>query len=117
DTMRMAPPGALFLLGADEQGRDILSRLVWGGRISLLVGTAPTVIAALVGLLIGLPAAYAGGMLDLVAMRVMDILFAFPMVLLAVAVAGVLGPEHAGDRKSTRLNSSHVKISYAVFCL
>ncbi|HTD47360.1 MAG TPA: ABC transporter permease [bacterium] len=92
DTMRMAPPGTLFLLGADEQGRDILSRLVWGGRISLLVGTAPTVIAALVGLLIGLPAAYAGGMLDLVAMRVMDILFAFPMVLLAVAVAGVLGP-------------------------
>src|SRR5207302_1587826 len=64
----------------------------FGRDRAAVAGTAPTVIAALVGLLIGLPAAYAGGMLDLVAMRVMDILFAFPMVLLAVAVAGVLGP-------------------------
>jgi peptide/nickel transport system permease protein len=93
DTMRMAPPGTPgFPLGADEQGRSILSRLAWGGRISLLVGTVPTAIASLLGLLIGLPSAYTGGLFDLVVMRIMDILFAFPMVLLAVAVAGILGP-------------------------
>ena len=93
DTLRMAPPGAPgFLLGADEQGRNILSRLVWGGRISLVVGTLPTAIAAFLGLLIGLPSAYIGGTLDMVVMRIMEILFAFPIVLLAVAVAGILGP-------------------------
>lgn len=93
DTMRMAPPGSPgFILGADEQGRDILSRLIWGGRISLLVGTLPTAIAAFLGVLIGLPSAYIGGALDMIVMRIMDILFAFPIVLLAVAVAGILGP-------------------------
>ena len=93
DTMRMAPPGTPgFVLGADEEGRNILSRLVWGGRISLLVGTVPTAMAALLGLLIGLPSAYTGGVFEIIVMRVMDILFAFPMVLLAVAVAGILGP-------------------------
>jgi len=93
DTLRMAPPGTPgFVLGADEQGRNILSRLVWGGRISLLIGTVPTAMASVLGLLIGLPSAYVGGMFELVVMRIMDILFAFPMVLLAVAVAGILGP-------------------------
>lgn len=93
DTLRMAPPGTPgFLWGADEQGRNILSRLIWGGRISLVVGTLPTAIAAFLGLLIGLPSAYIGGLLDMVVMRIMEILFAFPIVLLAVAVAGILGP-------------------------
>jgi peptide/nickel transport system permease protein len=93
DTLRMAPPGTPgFLWGADEQGRNILSRLIWGGRISLVVGTLPTAIAAFLGLLIGLPSAYIGGALDMIVMRIMEILFAFPIVLLAVAVAGILGP-------------------------
>ncbi len=93
ETMRLAPPGTPgFLLGTDEQGRDILSRLIWGGRISLLVAIVPTVTAALFALVLGLSAGYWGGIIDQVIMRVLDILFAFPMVLLAIAIAGVLGP-------------------------
>lgn len=93
ETMRVAPPGTPgFLLGTDEQGRDILSRLIWGGRISLLVAIVPTVTAALLALVLGLSAGYWGGIIDQVIMRVLDILFAFPMVLLAIAIAGVLGP-------------------------
>jgi len=90
---RLSPPGTPgHLLGTDEQGRDILSRLIWGGRISLLVGIVPTVAAGLVALLLGLVAGYREGLLDHLIMRVLDVFFAFPLVLLAIAIVGVIGP-------------------------
>ena len=90
---RLSPPGTPgYLLGTDEQGRDILSRLIWGGRISLLVGVVPTVAAGLVALFLGLVAGHREGMLDHLIMRVLDVFFAFPLVLLAIAIVGVIGP-------------------------
>jgi len=90
---RLAPIGTPgHVLGTDEQGRDILSRLIWGGRASLLVGMLPTVSAGLVALGLGLLAGYAGGALDHVIMRALDVFFAFPLVLLAIAIVGVIGP-------------------------
>lgn len=93
NAMRYAPllsPG--HLLGTDQQGRDMLARLLWGGRISLLVGVAPTLIATAIGLALGMLAGYARGVTDQIIMRSLDVLFAFPMVLLAIAVAGTLRP-------------------------
>ena len=91
--MRYAPPGTGgHWLGMDEQGRDMLARLLWGGRVSLLVGIVPVVLASAAGLLLGLVSGYAGRMTDQVIMRTLDVLFAFPMVLLAIAIAGVLTP-------------------------
>ena len=93
DQLRFAPPfTAGHILGTDEQGRDMLSRLLWGGRVSLLVGLVPVVLASAAGLLLGLIAGYAGGIVDTLIMRTLDVLFAFPMVLLAIAIAGVLTP-------------------------
>ncbi|MEP9354652.1 ABC transporter permease [Xanthobacter sp. KR7-65] len=89
---RLLPVGAPgHLLGTDELGRDILSRLIYGARLSLVMGMAPVVIATLVGGLLGVVAGYAGGFKNMVIMRVIDIFYAFPSVLLAVAIAGVLG--------------------------
>src|SRR5882724_10653372 len=82
--MRNAPPGSAgFLLGADSNGRDILTRLLWGGRISLLIGILPTLSAMLISLLFGISAGYLGGLVDQAIMRTLDVLFAFPLVLLA----------------------------------
>lgn len=93
NTMRNAPPGGEgFLLGADSNGRDILTRLIYGGRISLLVGFAPTFLAMAISLVLGLAAGYFGGWVDQTIMRTLDVFFAFPLVLLAIAIAGVLTP-------------------------
>ena len=89
--VRFASPGAGHLLGADEAGRDILSRLIWGGRVSLFTGVAPTLAAAVISLVLGLIAGYFGGVIDQITMRTLDIFFAFPIVLLAILFAGVLG--------------------------
>jgi peptide/nickel transport system permease protein len=90
---RLAPIGTPgHLLGTDEQGRDILSRLIWGGRASLLVGIAPTVAAGATALVLGLLAGYLGGATDHLIMRALDVFFAFPLVLLAIAIVGVIGP-------------------------
>ncbi len=78
-------------LGTDEQGRDILSRLLYGGRTSLLMGILPVMVATVVGGLFGVVAGYAGGRLGMIIMRGMDVFFAFPSVLLAVAISGSLG--------------------------
>jgi ABC-type dipeptide/oligopeptide/nickel transport system permease subunit len=93
ETLRLAPPGVQgFLLGTDEQGRDILSRLIWGGRVSLLVGILPTFVAGAIALALGTIAGYYGGILDHLIMRALDVFFAFPMVLLAIAIVGIIGP-------------------------
>ena len=80
------------LLGTDGEGRDILSRLIWGGRTSLLTGVSPVAIGLLVGGLLGMVAGYYGGIIKTFVMRAMDILLAFPAVLLAIAIAMTLGP-------------------------
>jgi ABC-type dipeptide/oligopeptide/nickel transport system permease subunit len=91
--LRLAPPGAPgHLLGTDQQGRDMIARLLWGGRVSLLVGVVPTLCASAIGLALGMLAGYMRGLIDQIVMRVLDVLFAFPMVLLAIAIAGVLTP-------------------------
>lgn len=93
NSLRNAPPGTPgFLLGADSDGRDVLSRLIWGGRISLTVGVVPSVLAMLISLLLGTVTGYFGGWVDHIVMRVLDVLFAFPLVLLAIAIAGTLEP-------------------------
>lgn len=80
------------LLGTDQQGRDMLARLLYGGRVSLIIGVVPTVIAAALGLALGLLAGYFRGLADQVIMRLLDVIFAFPMVLLAIAIAGAMRP-------------------------
>jgi peptide/nickel transport system permease protein len=79
------------LLGTDELGRDMLSRLVYGGRVSLLMGVAPVLVASIVGGMLGVIGGFAGGRLNTAIMRTMDVFYAFPSVLLAVAVAGAMG--------------------------
>lgn len=92
-SLRLAPPGTPgHWLGLDGQGRDLLSRLVWGGRESLLSTIAPVFVAVLLSLALGLYAGYTRGRWSALVMRVVDILFAFPMVLLAIGLATALGP-------------------------
>ncbi len=90
---RLLPPGSPgHLLGTDELGRDMLSRLMWGGRVSLLVGFMAVLVAMSAGVVVGLVAGYFGGRVDSVIMRLIDILMAFPSLLLAIAVVASLGP-------------------------
>jgi peptide/nickel transport system permease protein len=86
------PPSLRFLMGTDEVGRDILSRVIYGSRVSMRVGLISVGIAAVCGTLLGLVAGYAGGWIDAVIMRVVDVLLAFPGILLAIAIVAVLGP-------------------------
>ncbi|MCC5966698.1 MAG: ABC transporter permease [Natronohydrobacter sp.] len=89
---RLKPIGTEgHLLGTDELGRDMLSRLIWGGRLSLLMGVTPVVLAFFLGSAIGIIAGYAGGWTNTLIMRTVDIFYAFPSVLLAVALSGALG--------------------------
>ncbi len=80
-----------FLLGTDELGRDMLSRLIYGGRVSLVMGITPVCIASLIGGLLGVLAGFFGGSLNMLIMRTVDVFYAFPSVLLAVAISGVMG--------------------------
>lgn len=88
---RLAPPSGTFLLGGDELGRDILSRALHGARISLFVGVTVVVLAGSIGVVLGVVSGYYRGALDTVVMRLMDTLFAFPTLLLALVVVAVLG--------------------------
>jgi peptide/nickel transport system permease protein len=90
---RLLPIGSPgYWLGSDELGRDMLSRLIYGGRLSLLMGVTPVILAFLIGTAVGLTAGYVGGRTNMLVMRTLDVFYAFPSVLLAVAVAGALGP-------------------------
>ncbi len=91
-TLRLKPPSPEHLLGMDQLGRDVLSRLLYGARISLTVGLLVVTSAGIVGTLVGLVAGYLGGLADEVLMRLTDIFFAFPPLILAMSIAGALGP-------------------------
>lgn len=82
---------ANYPLGTDELGRDMLARLVYGGRLSLLIGILPVILAFLIGTSLGLVAGYVGGKVNTAIMRTVDIFYAFPSVLLAIAISGALG--------------------------
>jgi peptide/nickel transport system permease protein len=88
----LRPPSREFLLGTDKLGRDMLSRMLFGARISLFVGFAVVILSILIGGLFGLVAGWRGGWIDEVMMRVTDIFFAFPGLILAMAIAAALGP-------------------------
>ncbi len=90
----LAPPfqQATFPLGTDSLGRDILTRLMYGARLSLLIGAVVVALSLAVGTMLGLVAAFAGGALDVGIMRLMDVLLVFPSLLLAIVVVAILGP-------------------------
>ncbi|MFO1079726.1 MAG: ABC transporter permease [Reyranellaceae bacterium] len=79
------------LLGTDELGRDMLSRLIYGGRLSLFMGVTPVACALLIGGLLGITAGFLGGRINMLIMRVMDVFYAFPSVLLAISLSGAMG--------------------------
>ncbi|ABE42346.1 ABC transporter permease [Polaromonas sp. JS666] len=89
---RLKPIGTAGLpLGSDELGRDMLSRLIMGARLSLFIGITPVILAFFTGSVIGIVAGYAGGIVNTAIMRTIDVFYAFPSVLLAIALSGVLG--------------------------
>lgn len=89
---RLEAPSDAHPLGLDELGRDVLSRIVWGARVSLRVGFSVVLLASIVGVTLGAIAGYFGGAVDVIIMRLCDILLAFPGILLAIALVAVLGP-------------------------
>jgi len=89
---QLKPPSAQYLLGTDELGRDILSRIIYGTRISLEPGLLAVLLAAAIGVLSGLAAGYLGGWPDAVIMRIWDTLLAFPAIFLAIGIVTVVGP-------------------------
>jgi peptide/nickel transport system permease protein len=89
---RLEKPSQNHLLGLDDLGRDVLSRIIFGARVSLRVGFSVVILASLIGVTLGAISGYFGGMVDMIVMRICDILLAFPGILLAIALVAVLGP-------------------------
>lgn len=89
---RLSSPGGNHLMGTDNLGRDVLSRIIYGARISLSMATVVVVIVMLLGIAMGTTAGYFGGIIDGIIMRVVDVLLAFPNIILALVIAGILGP-------------------------
>jgi peptide/nickel transport system permease protein len=89
---RLTPPSAQYWFGTDELGRDVFSRVIHGARISLPIGFVVILFAMIMGSIVGASAGYIGGLYDLLIMRLADITLAFPSIVLALAIAAVLGP-------------------------
>ena len=89
---QLKPPGATYLLGTDQLGRDIFSRIVWGARISLRMGILAVSIGLALGVVVGFLSGFLGGWADMLLMRMVDILLSFPLYLLAILVMAILGP-------------------------
>lgn len=90
-TARLQAPGGAHILGTDELGRDVFSRIIYGARVSLLVGLVPTVISMAVGTVLGLCAGFYGGKVDFAIMRLADVMLAFPSLLLAMVITYTIG--------------------------
>ncbi|MBT5110820.1 MAG: ABC transporter permease [Rhodospirillaceae bacterium] len=87
----LSPPNATFLLGTDQFGRDMLTRLIFGAQTALFVGFTCAVIGSTIGLVLGVGSAYFGGKIDLIFQRVMDVFMAFPLIILAMAIVSIFG--------------------------
>jgi peptide/nickel transport system permease protein len=85
-------PGEMFFLGTDQFGRDLLTRIIYGARTALFVGFTCAIIGSTIGLILGVASAYFGGMFDLIVQRIVDVIMAFPLIILALAVVATLGP-------------------------
>ncbi|AJE47853.1 ABC transporter permease [Celeribacter indicus] len=92
-----APPSAAHWMGTDEFGRDIFSRILYGARTALTIGLVSSIVGCTVGALIGIASAYFGGIVDLVIQRIMDILLAFPIIILALVIVAALGQYKIGE--------------------
>jgi peptide/nickel transport system permease protein len=90
---RLQPPGGDYLLGTDSFGRDVLSRILWGARISLLVAMTSIAAAIAIGGIIGMISGYVGGRVDLLVMQSMDVMLSFPSLILGLIVVALLGPD------------------------
>ncbi|MDR5010974.1 ABC transporter permease (plasmid) [Agrobacterium fabrum] len=88
---QLSPPGADYLLGADQFGRDIWTRLVYGARYSLLIGSLAVLAAMVIGTFIGMIAGFRGGRIDIILMQVMDVILAFPSLILGIALVALMG--------------------------
>ena len=88
---RLAAPSAKHLLGTDELGRDVFTRLLYGARVSMAVGIIPTVVSMLIGVMLGMVSGYVGGLVDSVIMRLADVVLSFPSLLLAMVIMYTLG--------------------------
>ncbi len=86
------PPSAKYLLGTDDLGRDLLSRLIYGAQVSLTIGVLANALAVIIGVSMGAISAYVGGWVDIVMMRITDIMMAFPILLFAIALIAITGP-------------------------
>lgn len=97
-TRYMQPPGYVdaagqtYWLGTDQQGRDVLSRIIWGSRISMIVGVATVLVSGLIGITIGMISGYFGGWVDTVCSRLLDTFLSIPFILLAISLVAILGP-------------------------
>ena len=87
----LTAPGEMFFLGSDQFGRDLLTRIIYGARTALFVGFTCAIIGSTLGLVLGVASAYFGGLFDLIAQRVVDVIMAFPLIILALAVVSILG--------------------------
>lgn len=129
---RMQPPSAQHWMGTDEVGRDILSRVIWGARPSLAVGLVSVLMASTVGIALGLLAGFFGGRIDAILMRVIDMILAFPLLLLALVVLALFGqtlfnimlavaiaslPQYARVARGSVLSVKHVEYVEAVAAL
>jgi peptide/nickel transport system permease protein len=87
-----SPPSSEHFLGTDDLGRDVLARLLYGGRVSLLVGVFATMLQVIIGSILGVLAGYFGGIVDTIIMRIVDIVMCFPFFIVAIALAAIVGP-------------------------
>lgn len=87
-----SPPSGEHLLGTDDLGRDVLARLLYGGRVSLIVGVFATMLQVMIGTILGVLAGYFGGAIDAIIMRIVDIVMCFPFFIVAIALAAIVGP-------------------------
>jgi peptide/nickel transport system permease protein len=87
-----APPSDEHILGTDQVGRDVLSRLIYAARVSVTVGIGTVAVSTLLGIILGLEAGYAGGLIDMIIMRIADVFMSFPTLILIMVISSILGP-------------------------